>query len=287
MLNPMELALIKKLGGGNGGGGGSGADLLNADGIIKQEVLPAGFPYSEVSRGYVLPETTIEVFPDVGMGAGMEILSLTDGKTYSVNFNGTTYNCVAVYMDQDGIGSFVMGNLGAMEMGEETEDPFFLVANATEEDAGLAGFGFAIMPLDGSSSVVLSIVGDAEKVTQIDRKYIPASEIPLVDVTLRATLAPEAVVNSGMGEVSYNMLRDAFETVGLARVKFAYNHPSDAGEITVVVSASSVTRDGVDSYTFDFYVDTSSSGAYYHYIVTVYSGGDFTFTGKLVDMTNA
>jgi hypothetical protein len=54
----MELALIKKLGGGNGGGG-SGADLLNADGIIKQEVLPNGYPY--VGEGEILSETSVDL----------------------------------------------------------------------------------------------------------------------------------------------------------------------------------------------------------------------------------
>ena len=42
-----------------GGDGGSGADLLNENGVIKQEHFPEGYPYPLDGVGEIFPETTL------------------------------------------------------------------------------------------------------------------------------------------------------------------------------------------------------------------------------------
>jgi hypothetical protein len=46
--------------------GGGGADLLDENGIIKQEYLPEGFPYRSIADPVILPSTTLTADPDSG-----------------------------------------------------------------------------------------------------------------------------------------------------------------------------------------------------------------------------
>ena len=65
-------------------------DVLNPNGVIKQEALPAGFPYAEY--GTILPETTVTYDDGIG-GANIEGLTLESGVAYGVLWNGDMYFC--------------------------------------------------------------------------------------------------------------------------------------------------------------------------------------------------
>lgn len=167
MIDATTLALIKKMGGSTGGGGGgdSGADLLNADGVIKQEVLPDGYPYS--GMGIILPETTVEITsPEMGLP---DIIDITVGAKYIVNWNGVDYECTAGEVDIDMLVP-ALGNIGAIMGGDDTGEPFLILAIPAEQ-AQQMGVGLMFMPLEEITSVTFSISG--ETITKIDEKYIP------------------------------------------------------------------------------------------------------------------
>lgn len=151
---------------------GSGADLLNADGIIKQQYFPEGYPYSEVGESIVLPETSVDIDPDNGEGYIIDPFELVVGQTYIVNYNGTNYECVCGTFDLEGISCFSLGNLGAMTGGEDTGEPFIIIGfpDALAAEMGAAG---VLYGMDGITPATLSIKGIAEVNTPIAQKFLP------------------------------------------------------------------------------------------------------------------
>lgn len=150
-----------------GAGGGSGADLLNENGIIKQEVLPDGFPYA--SGGYILPETAYSADPDMGMAILPDIVDIKIGLTFRVIWNGVAYETVAIENNFQGMSIPALGN-GAMVGGDDTGEPFAIMAfpDSMEE---LGGGAMIVAPLDGSLEGTFSIFG--ETVDLIGQKYLP------------------------------------------------------------------------------------------------------------------
>ena len=164
---------------GTGCGGGSGADLLNENGVIKQQYFPEGYPYSEVREGVVLPETTVT--PNEEGAAVLTVaLGLVEGQTYTVNWNGTDYECVCAKAETDGDGDGVadtqigvaLGNIGLVTGGDDTGEPFAIV-ELTPEFAAELGVPSIVQIGDGSTSVALSISSIATINTPIAQKFLP------------------------------------------------------------------------------------------------------------------
>ena len=132
---------------------------------IDGKYLPDGVPYVETVATDILPEAVYEINPDSGSAEFMADLSLVDGQTYTVKYNGVEYSCVCSYVVMN-IAAYVLGNLGAL-MGEEgTGEPFVFIYIP---DAGFAG-GF---PLDGSASFTLSISGESKVVNKLSAELLP------------------------------------------------------------------------------------------------------------------
>lgn len=241
MLNAMGLALIKKLGGGGGSsGGGSGADLLNADGIIKQEVLPDGYPYAV--EGVILPETTSVIDPESGQAVFTDIIDIVGGETYTVNWNGNNYKCVAVRDTMEGALVYWLGDTSPMTGGEATGEPFLAMVLSAEA-ASLMGVGVVAMALDGSTSVTLSIFG--KTITKMNSQYI---ELPTLEV--------EPIVH-GMMTVEPTDVATASRAIniakgiGLARLVFNLEVSTDnVVPFETVMAAEIVEEDGLPSATF-------------------------------------
>lgn len=184
---------VEIMDGEDGGGGGSGADLLNADGIIKQQYFPAGYPYSQTAAGYILPETTVT--PNENGVAGLtDALSLVEGQTYTVNWNGTEYECVCAKVESEaddmqlGVG---LGNIGVMTGGDDTGEPFAII-DILPELAVTIGFSTQVLALDGSTTVTLSITGSTTINTPIAQKFLPVGYpyfVPGGEVILEETTA--------------------------------------------------------------------------------------------------
>lgn len=182
-------------------GGGSGADLLNANGIIKQEVLPVGYPYAE--SGYLVPETTVEITGDGGFIANTVKAAI--GETYTVNWNGTEYSCECAGFDMDGLTIPAVGDLGLM-MGEEGTGEPFLVLLFTEEQVQLMGEGIGVVvyAFDESTIATLSIMG--KTITKLDPKFLPEG-YPYEIKNAEIVYVPEQVPNLEMdGMLSGNII---------------------------------------------------------------------------------
>ena len=166
--------------------GGTSIDVTAEVGqtIIVKEVDANGKPTKWEAAEYqprthwktetvILPETTVEVDPEAGMGLIPAEFTLENGKAYTVKYNGVEYvsTCSA---NEEGV---FFGNLGPVSEGTmpDTGEPFYAGYGAiAEDDSGNPIYGWGIAPLDGSTSVTLSI---AEIVCHtIPSEYLPKQQ---------------------------------------------------------------------------------------------------------------
>jgi hypothetical protein len=190
MFDPISFALSQQEAGSGSGSGGAPADWNAKEGeagYVKNRTH-----WEEVGEPVeILPETTVVI--EGGQGFVENVLPLTDGGIYTITWNGVEYTCVGFYA-QDAIYAGDLytasgGGLGA----ESTGEPFAF---------GCFNGGLAIMCLDGSSEVVLSIVGKNTTVHKIDKKYLP---VVTEDSGFSETgmINKDTIINTVCGEVLY------------------------------------------------------------------------------------
>lgn len=144
-------------------------DVLGKDGILKQEVLPEGYPYA-VTGNIVSVVTPIDSGSLMGPIAGS--FSLVSGASYTVTWNGVEYSCIAEDTVLEGVLPCVgLGDTGAPSGQEPTgEFPFSILymGEAGEALLGVPGIAFA---LDGSEEATISI--DGSIIHKIDKAFLP------------------------------------------------------------------------------------------------------------------
>jgi hypothetical protein len=192
--------------GGGSGGGGGGADLLDENGIIKQEYLPEGFPYkSGDDNAVILPTVTLEPIPDMdGQMVIADVLEVIVGEEYTVNWNGTEYKTKCVSMpdaagEEAAFYAGALGNVGALG-GDITDEPFLIIAVAKEAVAE-AEVGAVVFPIDGSTSATISITGFKGKFRPIDNMYLRTGpETVIVDLRqtdrFESSYTPEEILDA-------------------------------------------------------------------------------------------
>lgn len=132
------------------------------DALLKDIV----YYYNEGASGgttVILPETEAVYSEDEGqflIASGVDSSMFTVGEKYTINYNGTDYECEAIDMSALGAPGIYFGNVGAMTGGNDTGEPFVLgiLPLEVQPDMGAAAM---VMALDGAESVRLSISGVA------------------------------------------------------------------------------------------------------------------------------
>lgn len=157
----LKLNAIAQVGGGSGG-----AKSWN-------DLTDKPF-YTEIGET-VLIETTFDIDPENGECYLMDVFSLAVGNTYSVNWNGTEYHCVAESFDMEDVPVTLLGNIGAMTGEGVTEEPF-LINVLPAEIAVEMGVSGSVIALDGSTSATVSI-------KEVIVHPLPAMYLPKMDVT--------------------------------------------------------------------------------------------------------
>ena len=89
-----------------------------------------------------------------------EWIGLVVENTYTVNWNGSEYECVAW-----------IGNNNTVCLGNE--DTPFWIQQIPEEYVSILGYGIIVIVYDGSSEVTMSIVGKRGTLVKIDEKFLP------------------------------------------------------------------------------------------------------------------
>ena len=150
----------------------------------------------------ILPETTIEVTSDE-LPITTEI-ELIEGNTYTVNWNGVEYTCIAQKWEVEGAtAGIVVGDLSVATTGESTTGEPFLIADLSAEFAAqVGGIPTLFAVFDESTSVTLSIV--SEVVNRINPKYLPEG-VPYVEYGL-VDVIPETTITLTNGVATYDKI---------------------------------------------------------------------------------
>ena len=118
--------------------------------------------YKETTEGEIFPKTTLAVDSELGMVI-LEGVCLVGGETYTITYNGVTYECIAQVVGDN----VVVGNVGAMiEGGTDTGEPFVALNDEATSSVGL-------VPLDGSTAVEVFVVGSVTTIKTIDPDVLP------------------------------------------------------------------------------------------------------------------
>lgn len=129
--------------------------------------------YSEVIQEVeVVPETTLTDPAEDGFVIPTIINDMTVGDIYTVNYNGTSYDCVA----QDGTpvtpGFILLGNGSNFGL-VGNDEPFMIITMV----GGIDGIGGMLLPLDGTTEGTLSITHKTEVIHKLDPKYLDLSGV--------------------------------------------------------------------------------------------------------------
>jgi hypothetical protein len=232
-------------------GGGGSIDVTAEVGqtIVVEEVDDNGKPTKWKAAEYqprthwtektvVLPETTCEVIEDIG-AAMLPDMAISAGDTLTVVFNGTEYTCECADVD----GSLAFGNYGVMdeENPVDTGEPFA----AVKVDSGDGTLIWACVPLDGSASFTLSVMGEVHNT--IPEKYLP------VFGTANVYDIPTEISDNGMKAAfeGYNNA-DVFKLANTPNTIVRLRCPMDAGEDFVLnlrKTSENIVCFGVISFT--------------------------------------
>ena len=181
---------------------GKGSDLLDENGILKQEYFPEGFPYRRIADPVIMPGTTLTADPDSGtytIPNTINTLALSADTRCVVKFEVLGYVLKFEVTPQkapenDQGFKWVLGNTGLMGDGEDTGEPFLMLLLAPEV-AAEAGIGGMMAFAYDAESVMLSIDLVDESFSTIDPSYLP-SNCETVIVKVNGTLGTSGVTTT-------------------------------------------------------------------------------------------
>jgi len=189
---------VSGVGGGTGlptGGAAHQQLVTDADGKALWEDRLA---YAESGVVEILPETTVPIVGDENPVTEQFAAPLVEGNKYTITYNGTAYECTAQPFDVGGAACTALGNLGVMTGGEDTGEPFVLLAIPPTMAIEI-GATAMLVPLDGAETVTIKISGKGETVHRLDRKYLPeyiyGDEVENVTFLSETTLEPVQIAD--------------------------------------------------------------------------------------------
>ena len=153
-MSIIDAIIAKKLCGG--GGGGSVPKPLTYD------YMPEGYPTKTVQTttlmeeqevAFALEDTVYSAYPN-------EAPEIVKGQTYTVNWDGTEYECVcAVFMST----ILALGNKSIFGSGDDTGEPFLYLSTG------------AFATLETTASHTISVKKTAEIVTPMAEEFLPVA----------------------------------------------------------------------------------------------------------------
>lgn len=142
----------------------------------------------------------------------MDKFSLVEGKEYIVHWNGAEYKCAARNV-QGEITMTGIGNLGVIEGGTDTGEPFVIVA-LPDLAADEAGYYGAAIALDGAETVSVKIVEECETVHRIPSKFIGDYEQPAWGKAYSSFVCDASGLTEGESENEYFFLKPVALEIG-------------------------------------------------------------------------
>ena len=168
------------------------------------DYMPEGYPTKSVQTTTPMEEqqvafTSGDYFYVTQMTNAFEVVV---GQTYTINWDGTEYECVGVGEDP-----YMLGNLSIAGMGDDTGEPFVYGYDARR------AFG-TFLTLDTAASHTISVKTTEEIVTPIDEKYLPENLATKADVENVQTIAENAQITANS---AHNTANAAHSTANAAQ----------------------------------------------------------------------
>ena len=165
---------------------------------LTYDYMPEGYPIKTMGTVTVMEEQTLEFDLHEGLyGADLtEVLELIEGQTYTVNWDGTEYECVCVFIEPN----YALGNLSIFGVGDDTGEPFIYV----KPSPGGGYFG----TFNTSANHTISVKTTEEIVTPMTEEFLPSG------VTAAIENAQTAAANAQTtAEKNKEVLTGAFSSV--------------------------------------------------------------------------
>lgn len=139
---------------------------------LTYDYMPAGYPKKSMQTTTLIEEREFSFVLVEGRGLYVHMLTtkpeIVEGKTYTVNWDGTEYECVCFVYNS----ILAFGNLSIAGIGDDTGEPFFY-------DSA----GSAFLTLDTSASHTISVKTTGEIVTPMAEEFFPATAFITYDLS--------------------------------------------------------------------------------------------------------
>ena len=143
--------------------GGSGGVVPKP---LTYDYMPEGYPRKAMGTTTVMEEQEVAFYDDKGSleryGNPADPFNIIEGQTYTVNWDGTEYECVCSMGSEGGASFPYIGNLSIGGLGDDTGEPFLYTS------AGL------FVTLNTSASHTISVKTIEETVTPMAEEFLPA-----------------------------------------------------------------------------------------------------------------
>lgn len=254
--------------GGSGGGGlpTGGAPhqqlVTDADGNALWEDRLA---YAETVNAEVIPETEWVNNEGQFVLAEAPTNQPAIGVNHTVVYNGVSYDCVGVALEEDGKVSVGLGNTYALGLGDApSEVPFVVVIIPLEEAAEMGMYGLCL-PMDGAESVTMSIKINDEVVHPLDEKYIPdsvkAQELNLVNGNADGSVRGVNTASEDKYTMGENAFAGGYNSMASGYSSVAYGSSAKATGTGSAAIGSSTEASGEGSVAIGFYARATGQNA--------------------------
>ena len=193
----LTSTLLKRIKESVGGGGSGGVTSWN-DLTDK--------PFDTVEKeDYIIPETTVAMTEGQGLLMSPPAAAWAGSRAYTVNWNGTDYNCTSIEMEDAGITGYILGNMAILD-GEDTGEPF-LIMGFNEPNDGMGGCYAVCADMTGAESATFSVHGMGQFVETLPEKYLPKT-VRALEVPIVANVVDNELVYTC--DVPFNVIKSAF-----------------------------------------------------------------------------
>ena len=168
---------------------------------------PEGYPKKSVQTTTLMEEQELAfVLNDKVYSAQLtNAFEIIEGQTYTVNWDGTEYECVGVAIDEDKCG---LGNLYLLKVGDDTGEPFSYTYNKTY---AIGGF----MTRDTSASHTISVKRTEGTITPMASDFLPQATQTTYGAIKKAAHVPH--VTQAPTSNDFNKLLSALREAGIMR----------------------------------------------------------------------
>ena len=134
--------------------------------------MPEGYPTKSVQTTTLMEEQELEftLSDGVYMAQLTNAFEIVKGQTYTVNWDGTEYECVGVVFNPE---ESEIGNTSIVGEGSDTGEPFLYVYNIEQHTS-------LFVTLDTAASHTISVKTTVETVTPMAEEFLPSEVNELI-----------------------------------------------------------------------------------------------------------